>query len=157
MNNIRYFIIDRLSRKMHLKIDDKLILNIEKSLYNASLQYATEHNIEKKWENKTFNHIYKQKYTSLMIDFDNNSISLIDKIKSKQIAAKSVAFLSQEDIFPEQWKQVEFVDDDIQEGIFKCRKCSSRKTTYYSLQTRSADEPMTNFITCIDCGNRWKM
>ena len=157
MNDTRNFVIDRLSNKLDLKNDDKIVLNIEKSLFNASLKYATKHNIEKSWDNKTFNHIYKQKYTSLVIDFDNNSINMIEQIKNKNITAQSVAFLNQEEIFPDKWKIVEFVDDDIQEGIFKCRKCSSRKTTYYSLQTRSADEPMTNFITCIECGNRWKM
>ena len=39
---------------------------------------------------------------------------------------------------------------------FKCRKCHSKKCTYYQMQTRSADEPMTIFVTCIECGNRWK-
>jgi DNA-directed RNA polymerase subunit M/transcription elongation factor TFIIS len=39
---------------------------------------------------------------------------------------------------------------------FTCRKCNSNKCSYYQLQTRSADEPMTTFVTCIDCGNRWK-
>jgi len=42
------------------------------------------------------------------------------------------------------------------EGMFTCRKCKSRKTTFYLLQTRSADEPMTAFITCLGCGNKWK-
>ena len=40
--------------------------------------------------------------------------------------------------------------------IFTCRKCKSKKCTYYQLQTRSADEPMTIFVTCLDCGTRWK-
>lgn len=39
---------------------------------------------------------------------------------------------------------------------FQCGKCKQRKVTYYQLQTRSADEPMTNFCTCTVCGNRWK-
>lgn len=38
---------------------------------------------------------------------------------------------------------------------FLCGKCKNRKTTYYQLQTRSADEPMTTFVTCTVCGNRW--
>ena len=39
---------------------------------------------------------------------------------------------------------------------FKCGKCKQRKCTYYQLQTRSADEPMTTFVTCVNCDNRWK-
>jgi len=42
------------------------------------------------------------------------------------------------------------------EGLFKCGKCKSTKTSYYQMQTRSADEPMTSYITCKNCGNRWK-
>ena len=41
-------------------------------------------------------------------------------------------------------------------GLFKCGKCKSVKTTYYQMQTRSADEPMTTYVTCKGCGNRWK-
>ena len=41
-------------------------------------------------------------------------------------------------------------------GLFKCGKCKSTKTTYYQMQTRSADEPMTTYVTCTNCGNRWK-
>jgi transcription elongation factor S-II len=39
---------------------------------------------------------------------------------------------------------------------FLCGKCKNRKCTYYQLQTRSADEPMTTFVTCTVCNNRWK-
>ena len=41
-------------------------------------------------------------------------------------------------------------------GMFKCGKCKSTKTTYYQMQTRSADEPMTTYVTCMGCSNRWK-
>lgn len=39
---------------------------------------------------------------------------------------------------------------------FLCGKCKNRKCTYYQMQTRSADEPMTTFVTCTVCNNRWK-
>ncbi|GLJ12872.1 hypothetical protein SUGI_0199640 [Cryptomeria japonica] len=39
---------------------------------------------------------------------------------------------------------------------FKCGKCGQRKTSYYQMQTRSADEPMTTFVTCVNCNNHWK-
>jgi len=39
---------------------------------------------------------------------------------------------------------------------FRCGKCGQRSCTYFQMQTRSADEPMTTFVTCTHCGNRWK-
>ncbi|KAI3704980.1 hypothetical protein L1987_75210 [Smallanthus sonchifolius] len=39
---------------------------------------------------------------------------------------------------------------------FKCGRCGKRQCTYYQLQTRSADEPMTTFVTCVNCDNHWK-
>lgn len=39
---------------------------------------------------------------------------------------------------------------------FKCGRCGQRKCTYYQMQTRSADEPMTTYVTCTVCNNRWK-
>ncbi|PJF17614.1 Aspartyl/glutamyl-tRNA(Asn/Gln) amidotransferase subunit B [Paramicrosporidium saccamoebae] len=47
-------------------------------------------------------------------------------------------------------------DTEAETDQFKCGRCGQRKTKYYQLQTRSADEPMTTFVTCINCGNRWK-
>ena len=41
--------------------------------------------------------------------------------------------------------------DDNYEGILKCGKCKSRKTSYYQLQTRSADEPMVRFFLVLAC------
>lgn len=39
---------------------------------------------------------------------------------------------------------------------FQCGKCKQRKVSYSQAQTRSADEPMTTFCECMNCGNRWK-
>ena len=39
---------------------------------------------------------------------------------------------------------------------FTCWKCKGKKCRYYQMQTRSADEPMTTFVTCLSCANRWK-
>ena len=69
--------------------------------------------------------------------------------------------------FPENWKEtleLKSKKDKLKYELkpeamtdaFKCRKCGSRSTSYYEVQTRSADEPMTQFITCLDCNNHWK-
>lgn len=40
--------------------------------------------------------------------------------------------------------------------LLKCGKCKKRHCTYNQIQTRSADEPMTTFVLCNECGHRWK-
>lgn len=45
----------------------------------------------------------------------------------------------------------------VYEGVHKCEKCGGSRTTSKEIQMRSADEPMTIFIRCIDCGNNWKI
>ena len=70
-------------------------------------------------------------------------------------------------MFPEHWSQLRekqqatdeflyFRKPDINTDEYKCGKCKQRKCTYYELQTRSADEPMTTFILCLECGNKWR-
>lgn len=43
---------------------------------------------------------------------------------------------------------------EVEEGLLPCRKCKGKKTTHYSFQMRSADEPMTTVVTCMNssCG-----
>ena len=55
-----------------------------------------------------------------------------------------------------EWEAVRGQQQQASTDAFKCGKCKQRKCTYYQLQTRSADEPMTTFVTCLNCGNRWK-
>ena len=93
------------------------------------------------------------------------------KIRSKtytyKIDIKNIANMSIYDIFPENWKktlELKSKKDKLKYELkpeamtdqFKCGRCKSRKCTYYELQTRSADEAMTTFISCLNCGNRWK-
>jgi transcription elongation factor S-II len=46
--------------------------------------------------------------------------------------------------------------DPSRKGEFNCRKCGRSKTVINPVQTRSADEPATLFITCLTCGHLWK-
>jgi len=72
------------------------------------------------------------------------------------------------DFNPDKWKTLIEKQNQINESMlnkklkantdqFKCRKCDGRNCNYYQLQIRSADEPMTSFITCIDCEHKWKV
>jgi transcription elongation factor S-II len=74
--------------------------------------------------------------------------------------------MNPEELFPEKYAQLtslygldkvdEVVQMEVPDGIFKCRRCQSYKTTYYQLQTRSADESLTTYVNCTNCGNKWK-
>lgn len=66
--------------------------------------------------------------------------------------AKTMLKLRERDLQREKAKAAEIEYN----GLFVCGRCKSRKTTFYLLQTRSADEPMTAFITCMSCGHKWK-
>uniref|UniRef100_H2ZJF7 Uncharacterized protein n=1 Tax=Ciona savignyi TaxID=51511 RepID=H2ZJF7_CIOSA len=48
------------------------------------------------------------------------------------------------------------VNEGTKTDMFVCGRCKGRACTYNQLQTRSADEPMTTFVFCTECGNRWK-
>jgi len=40
--------------------------------------------------------------------------------------------------------------------MFKCGRCKQNKTSFYQMQTRGGDEPMTTFIRCLNCNHKWK-
>lgn len=46
---------------------------------------------------------------------------------------------------------------EVTEGFYTCKRCGSKKTMARQKQTRSADEPMTEFVTCQSCGLKWRV
>lgn len=65
---------------------------------------------------------------------------------------KELAALTKEALFSAQGAAPKKSETD----MFECGKCKKRRTTYYQMQTRSADEPMTTFVTCLECGHAWR-
>ena len=150
MNNTRENVIQQIAKL----IDDKKAANIEKSVYNFSIDYSNRAKIECSWTNSLFLHVYRHKSSSVLYNLKTEP-RLIQRINRKEIATKDVAFMKPGEL---REQHADLPDtDEVADGIFECAKCGSKKTTYYSLQTRSADEPMTNFITCVSCKNRWKI
>lgn len=45
----------------------------------------------------------------------------------------------------------------LSDGLYTCSNCGSNSTSVFKAQTRSADEGMTDFITCHSCGKKWKV
>jgi transcription elongation factor S-II len=149
----------------------KQATNLEKAIYNWAIDQATTKNVVKKWDNPQFVQLYQDKlrsiYLNLRPDGYVKNTSLLERLKNKEIAAKDIPHMTHQELHPELWNPV--VDAKIKRDKSKCEvnleaatdeftcfKCKKSKCTYYQLQTRSADEPMTTFVTCINCGNRWK-
>lgn len=146
-------------------LTNKQSLNIEKGAFNSVIQEATFKNIVKKWDNPYFVLLYKNKIRSILSNLHNKHIKT--SLTNKTVKPHEIAFMSHQDMCPEKWERHIEIKKQHLENLyapkidantddFTCRKCKSKKCSYYQLQTRSADEPMTTFVTCIDCGNRWK-
>eukprot|EP00658_Telonema_sp_P-2_P001051 TRINITY_DN10394_c0_g1_i2.p1 TRINITY_DN10394_c0_g1~~TRINITY_DN10394_c0_g1_i2.p1 ORF type:complete len:208 (+),score=54.78 TRINITY_DN10394_c0_g1_i2:877-1500(+) len=60
-------------------------------------------------------------------------------------------------LIKESWKAAQVADVPMAEtDEFQCGKCRKRRCVYFQKQTRSADEPMTTFVSCKECGNQWR-
>jgi transcription elongation factor S-II len=140
--------------------------NLEKGIYNWTLKEAKNRKIIRQWNNTYFYQIYSDRLRSIFINLKQHK-HLIDLIEEKKIKAHELAFMSHQEMDPERWKsliQAKSIRDqnkyeqnsEATTDTYICRKCKSNKCTYYQLQTRSADEPMTTFVQCINCSNRWR-
>ena len=143
----------------------KMALNIERGCFNETLDNSGE-----QW-NDSFQTRYTDKvvriYTNLNPESYLKNKNLIKRLLNREFTEFEMIKFTQQDLFPERFEEIMRQYDALQpkmqaaeeipEGMFTCGKCKSKKTTYYQLQTRSADEPMTTFVTCHNCSSKWKM
>ena len=157
---------ENINKKLLLLINNNTtVRNLEKGIFNYSIHEANKKNILKKWNNPYFVLLYLNKFRSIYINLGDES--LLNLVKNKNIRAHKLASMTHQEMNPGKWKKFieikKLRDDNMcapkimsNTDDFKCGKCKSKNCSYYQLQTRSADEPMTTFVSCIDCGNRWK-
>jgi transcription elongation factor S-II len=141
----------------------------EKSIYNYTIREAREKRIDRSWDSSKFKFLYKKNflkvYSNLIFNKNGNSVCL--KIKYGLWSPDSIISMKHEELYPEIWEELIIKNarkmellsqENNQQGTsqFKCGKCKKNNCTYFQLQTRSADEPMTTFVHCLNCNNRWK-
>lgn len=146
--------------------NENIASNLEKGVYNYSLEYAHKMNVVKQWSNQYFVQIYADRLRSIFLNLKKNA-DLLRKLQDKEIKAHRLAYMTHQEMNPESWKELielkEIRDKNKYNPVleastdeFTCRRCKSNQCTYYQMQTRSADEPMTTFVSCINCGSKWK-
>ena len=155
-----------IQRKLFTSLQkEKLATNLEKAIFNYSIKEATSRKIIKKWENPHFVQIYIDRLRSIYNNLTNEEI--VSQLNSGELSVQTFAFMTHQEMKPERWAELirkkikrdaSRFDTNIEAStdMYTCRKCKSKKCTYYEMQTRSADEPATIFVTCLECGKHWK-
>lgn len=145
----------------------------EEYILHSVVDLAKKDGYEVDWSNRTFWNMYRNRAISLyenlkgLDSYVNNNQKLLEKIKSGELTLKAVAEMSPIDLCPSRWKEsIEKIIETEKKlystqknaSIFMwCSGCKKKtKCDYYQLQTRSADEPMTTFVDCLECGKKWK-
>jgi DNA-directed RNA polymerase subunit M/transcription elongation factor TFIIS len=147
----------------------KMPESMEKSIYNATIKESRLKLVERSWDNPGFKYLYKKNYIKVYsnIHQNKNSEFVLNKIKYNLWDPTKIVSMENEILFPELWeslllknakKMAKLGREQNTQGtsMFKCGKCKLNNCTYFQMQTRSADEPMTTFVTCLNCDKRWK-
>jgi len=145
--------------------DETISTNLEIAIYNYAIKEANSRKIIKKWDNPHFVQLYIDRLRSIYVNLKN--VDLVEQVKTGEITPQTLAFMTHQELNPGRWSKL--IEQKIKRDaskfttnvqastdMFTCKKCRSKKCTYYELQTRSADEPATIFVTCLNCGKHWK-
>jgi DNA-directed RNA polymerase subunit M/transcription elongation factor TFIIS len=146
--------------------------DLEIGIYNWTIEYSNDNRIIKNWKNPRFHKVYLEKARSVLSNLDKdayiNNTRLLQRLEEKEFTPHDIPFMKSEETFPELWKETidaymkkyknAYVQQDLPvTEMFRCSKCGKRKCTFYTMQTRSADEGETVFVNCLNCGKKFKI
>ena len=163
----RQYCIDKFSDILEKAKSNVLVINLEKGIFNETVKFCKEKNYELKWACTEFLKKYSQLARKIIanITYTPNANDVKQKILDGVWKPEHIASMTHQQLYPEFYaemklkimaKYINMHPEQEFDGLFMCHKCKSKKTTYTQAQTRSADEPMTTFVTCLNCDNRWK-
>ena len=134
---------------------------MERAVYNKSITRCKYNGAPCNWENVVFS----GSYVSSALSVINNAGVIAAALRCGTPASEAVLKTPQE-LRPDIWGEIvqKKRERDAAYGerpaantnMYRCRRCQSRECNSFGLQTRSADEPMTIFVSCLNCGNRWR-
>jgi DNA-directed RNA polymerase subunit M/transcription elongation factor TFIIS len=154
--------------------NDDLGTRLEIVLWNHTLRGCQRDRIPLEWSREDLSSSsFRERYTTRAIGLDLHNLRTFEplrkRIQSGELPLKEFIEMTPYQMAPEKWdpifervafqqlkRQLTIDVENAPEGMLQCRKCKSKKTVFMEMQTRSADEPMTVFATCLECQNRWK-
>jgi DNA-directed RNA polymerase subunit M/transcription elongation factor TFIIS len=144
--------------------DKKYIPNIEQGIYDFTEQYCKSNNNYLPMKEN----IYQDITYNLLFNFkqNNKTIQAIKKnIQINKFNGYNLAFLRADELDEDNWKKILERKETTKEKLNNlptiswkpCRVCNCNQYSFYQLQTRGADEPMTTFYICEECGKTYKV
>jgi len=166
MASRRLYFIEKFSSIFKMAETDIIPLNLEKGMFNSTVEQCKTLKIPLRWANKQFikNYVKCGHKVIANLTYTPNAEKIKSDILKGVLKPENIAYMTHKELYPEMWAELESIKkakyitkkEKLEDGLFKCTKCKTYKTIYTQAQTRSADEPMTTFVTCLNCGTRWK-
>lgn len=165
-------VVRQISHEEIPSLTKEQVADLEIGIYNWALRFADRHCMLKIWNNKQFAQVYVNKARSVVHNLNPNSYignsRLLIRLKEGEFTPHEIAFMKPSQMCPERWSKIldartkreqNFHDNRqiAKTDMFRCGKCKKRECSYYEMQVRSADESSTIFVSCLNCGNRWRI
>jgi len=164
---------DKVVSNFEEMMQHELAVEFETAVLKSVSDQAIKEGIDVDWNNRVFWNLYRSKCISFYENlrgtdsYVGNRENWLSKLRSGEITPTAFAELTAVDLCPARWKasiekiieaEKKLYSKDSSAAIFMwCSGCKKKtKCDYYQMQTRSADEPMTTFVTCLECDRRWK-
>ncbi len=147
---------------------------IEESIFKFVNDYCDENHIKCEFKNHLYKKLYINKSRDVFSELNPDSYvkntEIANLIKNKRVKLEKIATYKYNTLRPKKWGKykydIELLNNDIintnkdvcTTSQFTCPKCKKNKCVYSQFQIRSADEPITSFITCLieGCGHNWR-
>lgn len=167
-NNLILRVNSRIERPKYVYLLDKLIKNIdisieiEEGIYEFTLLYMTNNNLDDSFLISIYIDKFYSIYNNICDNIGNDYLK--NALFNNEFDPRFVAFMLPYQLCPKKWEKIVNKYDTkrkreqeiISTDLYQCGKCKARKTTVFFQQTRSADEPMTIFVTCLGCGHQFR-
>lgn len=145
---------------------EELARRLEISTWNQTIARAEADGVPRFWSCARFRDRYTQRALSLAFNV-RRAPGVRERLLSGELGAKRFVAMTPYELCPQLWEPIfeRLASRQLRrmapvpathDSPYACGRCKSRKVCMTQLQTRSADEPMTCFFFCQECGKNWK-
>lgn len=150
-NNVKKLLLETIK-------DENIVKKIEEGIFDFTNQHLEVNNTPP----FLFEEIYENRANEI-INIISVSEHMLKIIGEGKILPEKIAFMKNEELIPEKYEEI-FKKKEIHNlnkenkgsTAFECKKCHKRNAEITQKQTRSGDEPPTTFITCLNCGYKYR-